>query len=134
MSHSERLNSVNMVTNRKNWQCPKCNWKTSRRWNMSRHIKLKHGASLSPVRTGEVFGDLGSTIPSISQTFQLPRLNGKGIEGNTEESKSLDWMAEMPNLMKNYIELANATNSAQNLNEWRQSAGFYAEQAQKYLW
>jgi hypothetical protein len=118
-----------MVTSRKNWYCPTCNWRSSRRWNITRHIKLKHGASVSPLRTGEVYDDLSSsTIPSISQTFQLPKPNIKGIEENSEDTRSQDWWTEMPNLMKNYIELANATNSAQTMNGLRQYAGFQAAQ------
>jgi hypothetical protein len=64
----------------KSWQCPSCNCKFSRRWNMTRHIKLKDGAAARPVKTREVHLDLNNlAIPSIPQTSQFlsPDLSGK---------------------------------------------------------
>lgn len=111
----------------KSWQCPKCNWRSSRRWNMTRHIKLKHGASASPLRTREVYRDLSnSATPSIPQTLQFPLFDSGGIEENSSKSLgSEDGLTKMQNWMKSFIELAKATNSIQTQSGLRQSADFY---------
>jgi hypothetical protein len=76
-----------MVVNDKSWQCPRCNWKSSQRWNMVRHIKLRHNASLSPVRP---------------QGFPSRKLDIDGILNNTGMDKSRDPLTELLEWMQNY--------------------------------
>ena len=107
----------------KSWQCPSCNCKFSRRWNLTRHIKLKHGAATRPVKTREVYPDLNElAIPStIPQTSQFPLFQSEGIEIGSDYG-----VTKMQNSTKDLIELANTLDSIQTQDELRQSAGFHA--------
>ena len=85
-----------MVVTNKNWQCPICNFRSSRRWNMVRHIKLRHNSSLFPVMPEGVARD-----SYILQGFP-PKLDNGNILYNTGPDRSGDPLTELLEWMQNY--------------------------------
>ena len=85
-----------MVITDKNWQCPICNFRSSRRWNMVRHIKLRHNSSLFPVMPEGVARD-----SYIRQGFP-PKLDNGNILYNTGPDRSGDPLTELLEWMQNY--------------------------------
>ena len=91
-----RATQLIMVVTDKNWQCPICNFRSSRRWNMVRHIKLRHNSSLFPVMPEGVARD-----SYIRQGFP-PKLDNGNILYNTGPDRSGDPLTELLEWMQNY--------------------------------
>jgi hypothetical protein len=92
-----------MVVTDKKWQCPRCNWSTSRRWNAARHIKLRHGVHLYPIKTE---GTPNSFNP---RDFQSPKFEKDSLlYRSTDKSEDpltdlMEWMQKYYIPMKSYV-------------------------------
>ena len=97
-----------MVVIDKKWQCPECNWTSSRRWNMARHIKLRHGVQLNPIKTD---GDAQDSF--IPRGFQMPKFeNDARLYKGTDKSEDpvtdlLEWMQNYYIPLRSFISTHN---------------------------
>ena len=92
------------LASEKNWLCPTCNWRSPRRWNMDRHIKLKHKGAINPVKATHVldYGSMTGSNPFYISHTQAPE------HSPAFSSKKAQWMTEMEEYMKIYTAFANS--------------------------
>ncbi len=101
-----------------NWLCPTCSWSSSRRWNVARHIKLVHNASLHPL--------MGNVVQGAPRSRSIPyKLSDRQNNQNSSISSILgQWGVDMQDWMKTVTTYANSMNSLEAQNRLRQSVSF----------
>ena len=105
-----------------NWHCPTCSWSSSRRWNVARHIKLVHNASLHPL--------MRNVVQGAPRSRSIPyKLSDRQNNQNSSISSILgQWGLDMQDWMKTVTTYANSMNSLEAQNRLEQSVSFLSNE------